>query len=102
MLMFADDNILISKTAAGLQLLLNQLHSYCDEWNWTVNVIKTKTVILCKRKSNHNLEFRYGNFVIDIIDSYVHLGVNFNFNGKFKVALETISNQATRTIYGLE
>ena len=56
----------------------------------------------CKRKSNHNLEFRYGNFVIDIVDSYVYLGVNFNYNGKFKVALETISNQATRAIYGLE
>ena len=102
MLMFADDMILISKTAAGLQLLLNQLHSYCNEWNLTVNVNKTKTVIFCKRKSNHNLEFRYGNFVIDIVDSYVYLGVKFNYNGKYKVALETISNQATRAIYGLK
>ena len=87
---------------AGLQLLLNQLHSYCNEWNLTVNVNKTKTVIFCKRKSNHNLEFRYGNFVIDIVDSYVYLGVNFNHNGKYKVALETIANQATRAIYGLK
>ena len=51
----------------------------------TVNVNKTKTVIFCKRKSNHNLEFRYGNFVIDIIDSYVYLGVNLNYNGKFSI-----------------
>ena len=85
-----------------MQLLLNQLHSYCNEWNLTVNVNKTKTVIFCKRKSNHNLEFRYGNFVIDIVDSYVYLGVKFNYNGKYKVALETISNQATRAIYGLK
>ena len=102
MLMFADDMILISKTDAGLQLLLNQLHSNCNEWNLAVNVNKTNTVIFCKRKSNHNLEFRYGNFVIDIVDSYVYLGVNVNYNGKFKVALETISNQATRAIYGLK
>ena len=48
MLMFADDMILISKTAAGLQLLLNQLHSYCKEWNLTDNVDKTKTVIFVR------------------------------------------------------
>ena len=102
MLMFANEIILTSKTDAGLQLLFNQLHSYCNEWNLTVNVNKTKTVIFCKRKSNHNLEFRYGNCVTDIVDSYVYLGVNFNYNGKFKVALETISNQATRAIYGLK
>ena len=59
MLTFADDMILISKTAAGLQFLLNQLRSYSYEWNLTVNVNKTKTVIFFKRKSNHNLEFRY-------------------------------------------
>ena len=29
-------------------------------------------------KSNHNLEFRYAKFVIDIVDFYVYLGVNFN------------------------
>ena len=72
------------------------------DWNLTVDVNKTKTVMFCMRKSNHNLEFRYGNFVIDIVDSYVYLGVNFNYNGKYKVALETISNQATRAIYGLK
>ena len=69
----------------SLKLLLNQLHSYCNEWNLTVNVNKTKTVIFCRRKSNHNLEFRYGNFVIDIVDSYVYLGVNLNYNGKFSI-----------------
>ena len=37
-----------------------------------------------------------------IVNSYVYLGINFNYNGKFKVALETISNQATKAIYGIK
>ena len=37
-LLFADDAVLISYTAEGLQSLLNQLHSYCNKWGISVNV----------------------------------------------------------------
>ena len=40
-LLFADDTVLFSYTKPGLQLLLNKLHTYCNEWGITVDTDKT-------------------------------------------------------------
>ena len=39
-LMFADDLILLSESAKGLQNALDQLHAYCTKWGLTVNISK--------------------------------------------------------------
>ena len=73
MLLFADDMILFAKTPQGLQMLLNKLYIYCNEWHIKVNTQNTKTVIFCNRKSNINVNFNNGNNEIEIVDSYVYL-----------------------------
>ena len=102
MLLFADDMILIAKTPQGLQMLLNKLYIYCNEWHIEVNTQKTKTVIFCNRKSNINVNFNYGNNEIEIVDSYVYLGVYLNYNGKLTHAMNNNANQAIRALHGLK
>ncbi len=47
-LMFADDLVLLSKSASGLQTCLDNLNSYCNQWGLKVNLNKTKVVIFNK------------------------------------------------------
>ena len=49
LLMFADDTVIFSESVEGLQLSLNNLESYCNKWDLTVNIDKTKIVVFKKR-----------------------------------------------------
>lgn len=46
--MFADNLLILSENKQGLQNSLNNLEEYCDTWQFTLNVIITKTKILPK------------------------------------------------------
>ena len=39
-LSFADDLVIISESAEGLQNSLNKLQNYCEKWGLTVNIDK--------------------------------------------------------------
>jgi hypothetical protein len=56
--MYADDIILLSSTAEGLQAKLDILDSYCNDWCLTVNPTKTK--ILVFNKAGRHLRFDTG------------------------------------------
>jgi hypothetical protein len=45
---FADDVVLLSKTAQGMQTCLNRLQEYCKNWCLELNTEKTKTIIFNK------------------------------------------------------
>ena len=42
LLMFADDAVFFSETVEELQTSIDNLRQYCDKWNLTVNISKTK------------------------------------------------------------
>ena len=46
--MYADDIVLLSNSAGGLQKMLNSLLQFCQRWNLKVNVAKTKVIIFNK------------------------------------------------------
>ena len=48
LLLFADDTVLLSEAAQGLQQMLDNLHRYCNKWSLTVNVDKTKILVFRK------------------------------------------------------
>jgi len=47
-LMYADDIILLSSSAQGLQQKLNRLNEYCKDWCLNINTDKTKVLIFNK------------------------------------------------------
>ena len=47
-LMFADDLVLLSETADGLQKCINRLDAYCKKWSLNINLSKTKVIIFNK------------------------------------------------------
>ena len=47
-LMYADDIVLLSTSASGLQEKLNKFNDVCQDWCLEVNVLKTKALIFNK------------------------------------------------------
>ena len=69
--MYVDDIVLISESAKGLQNCLNKLSTYCDIWNLSVNIDKSKVIIFNKcgkviKKDN----FKYMEYVLEITQEY--------------------------------
>jgi hypothetical protein len=86
-LMYADDIVLISESAKGIQNCLNKLSNYCDIWNLSVNIDKSKVIIFNKsgrviKKDN----FKYMEYVLEITQEYKYLGVLFKSSGSFTKA----------------
>ncbi len=48
-LLYADDLVLLSPTAEGLQHSLALLEQYCEEWALTVNLDKTRVMVFQKK-----------------------------------------------------
>ena len=100
-LLYADDTVVMAESQSELQKALNAVHNYCMEWNLTVNVDKTKIVVFSRGKLRNKPVFIYGDRELETVDSYVYLGVTFNYNGKFKVAIEKQINQARKAMFSM-
>lgn len=64
-LLYADDIVLLSESAKGLQFSLNRLHQYCSNWDLQVNINKTKVMIFNKGgRLLKNTHFKFdGNYL---------------------------------------
>ena len=48
LLLYADDIVILSETAEGLQKGLHILKDYCDKWKLIINTSKTKIMVFRK------------------------------------------------------
>ena len=98
--LYADDIVLISESAKGLQNCLNKLSNYCDIWNLSVNIDKSKVIIFNKsgrviKKDN----FKYMDYVLEITQEYKYLGVLFKPLDSFTKANEYICKKARKALF---
>ena len=85
-LLYADELILLSNSAEGLQNCMEKLSNFCDEWEINVNLDKTKSLVFSsgKRKKEVNITFQGNN--IENVKSYAYPRVTFNYSGCFNEA----------------
>ena len=99
-LMFADDLVIISESAVGLQNCLSKLQLYCDKWSLSINTDKTKVMIFNKgghRISRHR--FTLNDSLIEIVQRYCYLGIVFSSTGKFNNACNALYEKALKAFY---
>ena len=78
LLLYADDLILIAKSALGLQEHLLSLEHFCRVVGMQVNTSKTKVVVFSsERKHNQHKFYFEGNTPEEVVD-YKYLGIDFN------------------------
>lgn len=100
-LMYADDVLLISQSAKGLQNGLNILNAYCTKWRLQINTNKTKTIIFnSKRQSVRCLTI--GRTVLKSSDQVNYLGFILTPSGKFKATQVHLYHKACRALIVLQ
>ena len=67
LLLYADDLILMSASASGLQKQLDALASFCEQRQLAVNLSKTKVVVFEKQRSAM-CDFRLDGAVVERVD----------------------------------
>jgi hypothetical protein len=98
--MYADDLVIMSKSASGLQNALNKLHGYCSHWKLSVNITKTKIMIF--NKSGHSInkdQFMYGNVPLQLCNEYSYLGITFTPSGSFTTAINSLKDKASKAFF---
>ena len=102
-LLYADDLVVISQSAEGLENALSILSEYCISKHWLllVNPKKTKIMIFEKeyRKSTLNKHCCHINrHNIEIVNNYAYLGINFSSNGNFKVCKSNLKGKVNSPV----
>ena len=86
-LLYADDWIIVSQTAEGLQRSLSKLQEYCSLNSMTINSDKTKIVLYNKPgKKLSRYHFHINGEHIDMATTYKYLGLTFSVCGSFTTA----------------
>ena len=102
MLLFADDAVLVSETAKGLQNMLNSIETYCNKWNRTVNTDKTKIMVFQKGgRVSQDQEWKYAGDAIEIVSSFNYLGIVLSSGGSYVPATKVLKDKALKAIYSL-
>ena len=70
--LYADDLVLCSDSATGLQNLIDGLHTFCSKWHLIVSLLKTNILIFGKRKNDNT--FKFNGIDINITKEYKYLG----------------------------
>ena len=102
LLLFADDAVIFSETPEGLQKSLDNFEIYCQKWNLTVNVDKTKIVVF--RKAGHlvhNESWTYNNQDVEIVPTFNYLGIVLSSGGSFIPATKTLADKGLRAMHCL-
>ena len=77
-LLFADDLVLFSESAEGLQKQLTALYLYASLWHIIVSIPKTKVLIFNERYTKVHGSFHYGDNIIEKSEQYKYLGVVYS------------------------
>ena len=98
LLLYADDLVLMSRSAAGLQSLLNKLHQFSTYHRLQVNIKKTEVLVFQQRRpALFTLPTLYYNGgPLKKVHSFKYLGLHLDTRGGFKVAIAQLSASARR------
>ena len=100
-LLYADDLIILSQTAQGLQTGLKKLQDYCNTWKLNLNILKTKIIIVQKGGKTHKTNFYFNENCIEIVQSYRYLGTIISSNGTFTLAREELKNKGLKALFSM-
>ena len=72
-MMFADDLLLLSTSASGLQNSINILSEYCEEWKLKINIKKTKIMTFSKSDKIDKIKYKLIKNEIENVKEYKFL-----------------------------
>ena len=101
-LFYADDIVVMSESAQGLQCQLDIISDWCNKWRMELNQSKTKVIHFRPRsvpETRHN--FKCGNLDINNCKKYKYLGLFFNEYMDEGEIVKDVAKYATRALGGM-
>ena len=98
-LLYADDTIILAESCEQLQLAINSMKNYCDMWKLQLNASKTKILVFSRGKIRNKPRISYGEQVLEVVNSYTYLGITFNYNGSFSLAIKRLYDISSRAMF---
>lgn len=92
LLLYADDIVLLSDSADGLQLLMQEVHEYSRQWRFSVN--HAKCGLMCFKPSGLPKPMRplpLGPSVVQWVTQYKYLGVELECEEPLRLLCEQLS-----------
>lgn len=96
MLLFADDIALFTTDPVSLQHQLNSLYMYSCNWGLKINIKKTKICVFESRKSQCNFRWTINDEIVEVVDNFCYLGINFSYTGNMNNAVKMLNEQALK------
>ena len=102
--LYADDLVLVSTSAEGLQKSLDKLAGYSKIKSLTINEKKSKTMIFNLQGRLLNRQFKINGKTMENVKSFPYLGFEITPSGTVKHAMNTMiekAKKALRPLYGV-
>ncbi|VDI61569.1 Hypothetical predicted protein, partial [Mytilus galloprovincialis] len=85
LLLYADDIVLLASSETDMQCMLDKVHEWCKRWRVLINTEKSKVMhFRPSRSKRSNFQFKIGDNLLQITDTYKYLGVTFHDLKDFK------------------
>ena len=97
LLLYADDFTIMSTTPAGLQRRLNALQFFCEQWQLSVNLAKTKVVTFGSRARCQ--AFTFNGIEVERIQSHKYLGFKFHATKKLNHGVSKLVSAANKAMH---
>jgi hypothetical protein len=103
-LLWADDLVMLALDKLSLQAMINELHSFSEDWGLQVNIKKTAILIFnfSGRLLLESSLFTYGDTKIPAVREYCYLGTMFTISGSTKINQEQLRIKGLRAYFSLK
>ena len=101
-LMYADDIVLMSSSAEGLQVAINKLQLYLSEWHLELNTSESKIIIF--NKSGRKLKqykFFFNKQDLEIVTDYRYLGPVIKASGNIDIK-KNLSHKGMKALFAMK
>ena len=98
-LLYADDIVLLAETENDLQLMLNIVNRWCNNWRMEVNLTKTNILHIRKKSQPRSqVNFKLGTQTVEFCKEYKYLGLTINEYLDFKFSTDILSESGGRAL----
>ncbi len=99
LLLYADDLIIMSTTAAGLQRQLGALQQFCHQRQLSVNLAKTKVVTFGSKAACQ--AFMFNSNEVERVESYKYLGFEFHATKSLAHGVSQLVSSAKKAMHSM-
>ena len=96
--LYADDLVIISSTAEGLQKSLDNLHNYSKKKSLSISIKKSKTMIFNLTGKLIKKYFTVNEKPLEPVHSFCYLGFDFKASGSVKHAAYILHDKANKAM----